>query len=793
MASEKLDIIINAKDYATAALKGIGMALGKLALAIPAAAFGALAGGLGMAIKEGMEAQDVMAQLDAVLKSTGESVTILAGGMTDEMKSAVEKLNEKVKDSNADILELTKDLAKDRASIAEALSEQLAGIDESTQERLVRAAEGYAAKISDLNDSRLSLEKGLQDDLARLGERQFERMRDLNESLTSLTRDYESDRLSRANELAIDLSRLDEDWADNRAELEKKLVGSAQFSTDGTVRIYSGASDDMTEAEKQAINDRIAELDSEHAKRKKRMEEDAARREEQLKKDNDARIAALRVQIERENAEYQRQADELKKANAERLLMVQKRVDEENAAYAKQTNEINAENAKRVADAKKASDEELANTQASFSEQLNTVKTFVSEAQKEIDKLTVAPISVTITRPLESTVLGLADSLSQVTRYSDDAILSSETLLLGFRSIGEDIFPATIKTAMDLATRLGRDLPDAAYNLGKALDQPAEASRTLLGMGVRLTDEQNKMIDSMVASGDIMGAQKYILDQLSLSYGGAAEAAGKTFGGQTDIMMNQFRDVLEEIGIKILPTLTQALKDAGPQIIDLMNKFATFVTSDEFLKWLTDTTNWITGEFLPAVIKISDWITQKGIPGFADLATSAKETLSMSFYIAYWWITEKLLPALESAWDWISTKLPDASGKLKAAWVDDWDQIGSVLDSFSTSAERALNTFGDSIKRNIEDRLQKIHDFLTEVGKFFGFKELDMGAPPTIGGITSPAPAYVPAGPLSTLGEGAPQNTTVNIDAGLLLSWADEQALIQKLGPIVRAIMRGAQ
>ena len=106
----------------------------------------------------------------------------------------------------------------------------------------------------------------------------------------------------------------------------------------------------------------------------------------------------------------------------------------------------------------------------------------------------------------------LATSLSEVTRYSDDAVLSAETLLLGFTNIKENVFPQVTELALDLSTRLGVDLDMAVRTLGKSLDMPAEGMTNLTRLGVRFTEEQQKVIQSMVDAGSAAGAQQYIIE-----------------------------------------------------------------------------------------------------------------------------------------------------------------------------------------------------------------------------------------------------------------------------------------
>lgn len=169
----------------------------------------------------------------------------------------------------------------------------------------------------------------------------------------------------------------------------------------------------------------------------------------------------------------------------------------------------------------------------------------------------------------------LADSLSKVTRFSDDAILSGETLLAGFNNIGKDVFPAASKAMLDLATRMKVDAASAAKVLGKMLNDPAGAAGLLERQGIKLDDALQQQIKSMVEAGDVAGAQKLILEQLNSTMGGAAEAAGQTLAGRMDILKNRLLNVAEGIGTKLLPIgerlLDQFIMPAVPVIEDLAN------------------------------------------------------------------------------------------------------------------------------------------------------------------------------------------------------------------------------
>ena len=92
----------------------------------------------------------------------------------------------------------------------------------------------------------------------------------------------------------------------------------------------------------------------------------------------------------------------------------------------------------------------------------------------------------------------LADSLAQVTLFTDDAILSAQNMLLTFTNIGKDVFPDATETVLNMSQALGQDLQSSAVQLGKALNNPIDGITALSRVGVTFTDEQKEMIATMM-------------------------------------------------------------------------------------------------------------------------------------------------------------------------------------------------------------------------------------------------------------------------------------------------------
>lgn len=164
----------------------------------------------------------------------------------------------------------------------------------------------------------------------------------------------------------------------------------------------------------------------------------------------------------------------------------------------------------------------------------------------------------------QEAVNALSTSLSRVTTFEDEAITSAQSLLLTFTNIGSDVFPQATETVLNMSQALGQDLKSSSVQLGKALNDPIKGITALSRVGVSFNDEQKEMIKTMVEAGDIAGAQAIILGELETEFGGAARAAGETFGGQLTILQNELGNMVETIGGPVLSILGDLLRDLLP-------------------------------------------------------------------------------------------------------------------------------------------------------------------------------------------------------------------------------------
>ena len=191
----------------------------------------------------------------------------------------------------------------------------------------------------------------------------------------------------------------------------------------------------------------------------------------------------------------------------------------------------------------------------------------------------------------------LATSIQNMSGQTDDSIVKAESLLQTFTNIRNQgpnkIFDDATLAAANMAAKMGGDASDQAIRLGKALNDPVNGMTALRKVGVQFTDDQAAQIAALQASGDMMGAQKIILEELNTEFGGAAAAAGQSLPGQLQILKRNFEDMSQSVMTGVMPALTplfpvlgDAIKKVAPVLGDMLTKLGpTFGT---VLKTLAD-------------------------------------------------------------------------------------------------------------------------------------------------------------------------------------------------------------
>lgn len=193
----------------------------------------------------------------------------------------------------------------------------------------------------------------------------------------------------------------------------------------------------------------------------------------------------------------------------------------------------------------------------------------IEEAREaaKVTRLTEAVLKSTggVAKVSADDVDALSSALSKKAGIDDELIASGANLLLTFTKVrneageGNDIFNQTTEAALDMSAALGTDMTAASMQLGKALNDPIKGLTTLGRAGIQFSEDQKTQIRTMVEAGDVLGAQKIILGELTTQFGGAAEAAADPIQ-KLGVMWGNF---LEGVGAKILPWVEKATTAIG--------------------------------------------------------------------------------------------------------------------------------------------------------------------------------------------------------------------------------------
>lgn len=158
----------------------------------------------------------------------------------------------------------------------------------------------------------------------------------------------------------------------------------------------------------------------------------------------------------------------------------------------------------------------------------------------------------------------MANQLELSQAVDADEVLSKVTAnLLTFGNVANDEFARAQQAAVDLSARLGQDLQSSAIMVGKALNDPVQGLTALRRVGIQLTDEQEGLIKSFVATGDVAKAQGIILEELARQFGGQAAAQAATLDGQLrqlNLAWGAFQEQIGAVVAQVLPPLVEMLK-----------------------------------------------------------------------------------------------------------------------------------------------------------------------------------------------------------------------------------------
>jgi hypothetical protein len=205
---------------------------------------------------------------------------------------------------------------------------------------------------------------------------------------------------------------------------------------------------------------------------------------------------------------------------------------------------------------------------------LSKLVTATSEAQKAQAQLAATLKSTEgVSGQTQASINAHAAALQRMTSFGDDAIIGAQSLLLMFDKIRNETFPQATKTVLDLAQAMGMDLNSAAMLLGKALQSPEQAAAALTRAKIKLSKEQESLIQKFMAVNDVAKAQGVILDAINQKVGGSAEAYRKTLGGALDALKEAWGDLFEVSEEKSAGVVSaiESITETLPKLSDALN------------------------------------------------------------------------------------------------------------------------------------------------------------------------------------------------------------------------------
>ena len=161
----------------------------------------------------------------------------------------------------------------------------------------------------------------------------------------------------------------------------------------------------------------------------------------------------------------------------------------------------------------------------------------------------------------------MIDQLESMSGIDGDNIREMTNVLFTFGNVTGETFDKANKLALDLSVAFNKDLQSSAVMVGKALNDPTKGLTALTRVGVSFTKEQQEQVKAMMEVGDLAGAQKIILGELTRQVKGSAEAQADGVG-KAQVAWGNLQEAIGETllsvgsgsGIDIADMLGQATK-----------------------------------------------------------------------------------------------------------------------------------------------------------------------------------------------------------------------------------------
>ena len=305
-----------------------------------------------------------------------------------------------------------------------------------------------------------------------------------------------------------------------------------------------------------------------------------------------------------------------------------------------------------------------------------------------------------------SSLNALADATLKKTRYDDEAARAAIGLLAQYSLTGSQI-EELLPLVTDFAAKTGKELPDAASAIGKALLGNTRALKEV-GINYKLT-------------GDEATDYANIVQLLHEKVGGAAAADADTTAGKLAMLGNQYGELKEQVGLALLPIIQYL----APALIAVLQVLAmSFQGWGLMIQWVIDHATGL-GQILLFLVSPLTWLITQ-----TDVVSTAFRFFGAVIQTVAGWLVgvfagavNFVTGALSAVWGVIS----DVAGAIGGFFVGAWNAAMGAINGVA----RAIAWVIDKLNA-LKGVWNAVSGVISKIGGIVG--------------LSAPVPAYGYAG-----------------------------------------------
>ncbi len=164
--------------------------------------------------------------------------------------------------------------------------------------------------------------------------------------------------------------------------------------------------------------------------------------------------------------------------------------------------------------------------------------------------------------------------------FSKEQMLAAQLTLTNFKNLHGQIFQQAEEIAINIASKRGMDVGEVVGSVGRALNDPTHGIRLLRQYGVVFTELQQKQIKVWEETGKTAKAQDLIMQQLTATFKGAADAAAQTDAGLKTLAKHSLEEAKEKFG-EVIDKMELGLLPAFNKLIGGLDKLGSWLISQQ--------------------------------------------------------------------------------------------------------------------------------------------------------------------------------------------------------------------